>query len=197
MVLADENTGPDIPDFHYAVAVPIRQHDGVYEKNRLIPYIVFKWTPNFLRDEEDLLSLVTDVCVIQGKQADIQPPLGYTKINVDLWQTPHELERSPSNDYVFLCYKTDKQINLFERDLLILKKLADLSKTRTLKTSPQYKTLDEYKKFLDFDFNMEIMLDISKTVRDSLLGPCGTYYLQERQDELVDICYELWNKYIL
>lgn len=70
-MLADENTGPDIPDYHYAVAVPIWQHDGVYEKNKLIPYIVFKRTPNFLRDEEDLLSLITDVCVIQGKQSDI------------------------------------------------------------------------------------------------------------------------------
>jgi hypothetical protein len=32
VVMADENTGPEIPDFHFAVAVPIRQHDGVYEK---------------------------------------------------------------------------------------------------------------------------------------------------------------------
>jgi len=88
-------------------------------------------------------------------------------------------------------------INLFERDLLILKKMADLIKTRTLKTSPQYKTLDEFKKFLDFDFNIEILLDISKTVKDSLLGPCGTNYLKERPDELIDICYEIWNKYIV
>jgi hypothetical protein len=46
--MADENTGPEIPDFHFAVAVPIRQHDGVYEKKKSIPYIVFKRTPNFL-----------------------------------------------------------------------------------------------------------------------------------------------------
>jgi hypothetical protein len=53
---------------------------------------VFKRTPNFLRDEEDLLSLVTDVTVISGNTADIQAPLGYTRINVDLRQTPHELD---------------------------------------------------------------------------------------------------------
>ncbi len=101
----------------------------MYEKNRTIPYIVFKRTPNFLWDEEDLLSLVTDVQVIAGKSEAIQPPLGYTKIPVDLRQTPHELERSPTCEYVYICYKTDKDINLYERDLLLYKKLADLHKS--------------------------------------------------------------------
>jgi hypothetical protein len=30
--MADENLGPDLADNHYAVAVPIRQHAGSYEK---------------------------------------------------------------------------------------------------------------------------------------------------------------------
>jgi hypothetical protein len=64
VVLADENLGPDLPDNHFAVAVPIRQHAGSYEKQGVIPYIVFRRTANSLIDEEDSLSIITDVCVI-------------------------------------------------------------------------------------------------------------------------------------
>ena len=66
VVLADEVEGPDLPDSHYAVAVPIRQHPGVYEKTKLIPYVVFRRTSNSLIDEEDCLSIITDVQVIMG-----------------------------------------------------------------------------------------------------------------------------------
>jgi hypothetical protein len=53
VVLADETMGPNLPDSHFAVAVPIRQHPGAYEKTGLIPYIVFRRTANSLIDEED------------------------------------------------------------------------------------------------------------------------------------------------
>jgi hypothetical protein len=66
VVLADENLGPELPDNHYAVAVPIRQHPGSYEKQALIPYLIFRRTANSLIDEEDSLSIITDVCVIMG-----------------------------------------------------------------------------------------------------------------------------------
>ena len=66
VVMADENVGPNLPDNHFAVAVPIRQHQGVYEKSKLIPYIVFKRTANALIDEEDCLSVVTDVTIVMG-----------------------------------------------------------------------------------------------------------------------------------
>lgn len=108
VVLGDETVGPDLPDNHFAVAVPIRQHPGAYEKTRLIPYIVFKRTANSLIDEEDCLSIVTDVKVLMGQDRFLQPPLGYTKIPVDLRQTPADLERVPNLDYVYICYKTDK-----------------------------------------------------------------------------------------
>ena len=84
VILADENVGPDLPDNHYAVAVPIRQHAGVYEKTKLIPYIVFRRTANALIDEEDCLSVVTDITVIMGQDPHIRAPLGYHKIPVDL-----------------------------------------------------------------------------------------------------------------
>ena len=38
---------------------------------------MFRRTSNFLRDEEDLLSLINDVVVIAGKSPHILPPLGY------------------------------------------------------------------------------------------------------------------------
>jgi hypothetical protein len=42
----------------------IRQHPGAYEKTGLIPYIVFRRTSNSLIDEEDQLSIVTDVQIL-------------------------------------------------------------------------------------------------------------------------------------
>ena len=66
VVMADETIGPDIPTSHFAVAVPIRQHPGSYKKSKLIPYIVFRRTANSLIDEEDCLSIVTDVQIIMG-----------------------------------------------------------------------------------------------------------------------------------
>ena len=102
VAMIDESNDYEIPENHYAVAVPIRQHEGVYEKTNTIPYIIFKRTPNFLRDEDDLLSLITDVKVIAGKNPHILAPVGYHKIPIDLRQTPDELENSSKVDYVYV-----------------------------------------------------------------------------------------------
>lgn len=102
VIMVNENDDSQIPDGYYAVAVPIRQHEGVYEKSRTIPYIVFKRTKNNLRDEKELLSLVTDVTVISGKNPYIQPPMGFERINVDLRQTPKELANKSNLDYVYI-----------------------------------------------------------------------------------------------
>jgi hypothetical protein len=115
----------------------------VYEKTKLIPYIVFKRTANSLIDEEDCLSIVTDVKVLMGQDRHLKPPLGYTKIPIDLRQTPPELERVPNLDYVFLCYKTDKQVTLVERDLLVFRRLAELERSMIEKKSPEFKGLAE------------------------------------------------------
>ena len=64
IVLADENHGPDLPENIYAVAVPIRQHTGVYEKTKLITYSVFRRTATSLIYEEDCLSIITDISVV-------------------------------------------------------------------------------------------------------------------------------------
>lgn len=127
VIMVDEDDDTDIPESHFAVAVPIRQHEGIYEKNRTIPYILFQRTKDHLREEQDLLNLITDVTVISGKSPDIQAPIGYQKIPIDLRQTPIELIEASNLDYVYICYRTDKEINLYERDLLLLKKLYDLN----------------------------------------------------------------------
>jgi len=46
--------------------------------------VVFRRTANSLIDEEDCLSIVTDVQIIMGQDKNLRAPLGYTKINVDL-----------------------------------------------------------------------------------------------------------------
>lgn len=184
VIMIDESNDYEIPENHYAVAVPIKQHEGVYESTKTIPYIIFKRTPNFLRDEDDLLSLITDVKIIAGKNPNILPPVGYHKIPIDLRQTPAELENSPKIDCVFVCYKTDKDINVYERDLLTLKKLSDLNQSIIQISDPKYEELPEVSKNLGLVYDIEFLLDISKNTKDSLLGPVGSYYARERNDQL-------------
>jgi hypothetical protein len=109
----------------------------------------------------------------------LRAPLGYHKIPIDLRQTPKDLERVPNLDYVFLCYKTDKQLALTERDLLLFRRLADLEKTWVEKAQAATQA-DEYKAFLAINFNMELLVDLARTVKEALLGPLGDFYLEHR-----------------
>jgi hypothetical protein len=122
--------------------------------------------------------------------------LGYHKIPIDLRQTPKDLERVPNLDYVFLCYKTDKTLALTERDLLLFRRLADLEKTWVEKAQAAQQA-DEYKAFLGINFNMELLVDLARTVKEALLGPLGDFYLEHRQDILFDLTCHLWSKYML
>lgn len=94
-------------------------------------------------------------------------------------QTPKDLERVPNLDYVFICYKTDKALALTERDLLLYRRLADLEKSYIEKAQASQQT-DEYKAFLGVNFNMEMLVDLARTVKESLLGPLGDFYLEHR-----------------
>jgi hypothetical protein len=96
-----------------------------------------------------------------------------------LRQTPKDLERVPNLDYVFICYKTDKALALTERDLLLYRRLADLEKSYIEKAQASQQT-DEYKAFLGVNFNMEMLVDLARTVKESLLGPLGDFYLEHR-----------------
>lgn len=122
----------------------------------------------------------------------IRAPLGYHKIPVDLRQTPHDLERVPNLDYVFVCYRNDKQLALTERDLLVFRRLADLEKSFVEKGSVEYKNMEEGKQFLNMNFNIEMLVDLSRTIKESLLGPLGEYYLESRMDILFDMSCLLW-----
>jgi hypothetical protein len=197
VVLSDEVIGPDLPDSHFAVAVPIRQHTGVYEKTKLIPYVVFRRTANSLIDEEDCLSIVTDVQVLMGQDRHLRAPLGYTKIPIDLRQTPPDLERVNNLDYVFLCYKTDKQLALTERDLLIFRRLAELERSFISKGSAEYKQLSDEDKCIGTTYNLGFLSELAKTMKEALLGPLGDHYLEQRRDILNDICYQVYAQYLL
>lgn len=197
VVMADETIGPDIPASHFAVAVPIRQHPGSYQKSKKIPYIVFRRTANSLIDEEDCLSIVTDVQIIMGQDRNLRPPLGYTRIDVDLRQTPEDLERVPNLDYVFVCYKSDKQLTLAERDLLIFRRLAELERSYVAKETEEFKALPEEFRYLLTNYSLENLNQLARTVKEALLGPLGDYYLEQRRDILEDLALKLYQQYIL
>lgn len=127
----------------------------------------------------------------------MRPPLGYTKIPLDLRQTPADLERVPNLDYVFICYKTDKQLSVVERDLLVFRRIAELERTFVAKNSPEFKALTEEDRFLSVTYHLEHLNELSRTLREALFGPLGDYYLETRRDVLNDVCCHLYAKYLL
>jgi len=57
--------------------------------------------------------------------------------------------------------------------------------------------LDEISQFLSIHYNVDMLVDLSRTIKESLLGPLGDYYLENRMDILFDISCFLWQKYLL
>jgi len=76
---------------------------------------------------------------------------------------------------------------LTERDLLIFRRLADLEKSFVAKGTPEFKNLDDASQFLQISYNLDMLLDLSRTIRESLLGPLGDFYLDNRKDILYDL----------
>ena len=113
-----------------------------------------------------------------GQDRNLRAPLGYTKIPIDLRQTPADLERVPNLDYVFICYKTDKQLAVTERDLLVFRRLAELEKSFISKTAPEYKSLSEEDKTIGTTYNIDHLCELAKTMKEALLGPMGDYYIE-------------------
>ena len=107
------------------------------------------------------------------------------------------MERVPNLDYVFVCYKTDRQLAIAERDLLILRRLAELEKSFATPSSDLYKQLEEAKIFLGITYSQELLIDLSGTVKEALLGPLGDAYLEHRLDLLGEMGALLWTKYII
>lgn len=107
------------------------------------------------------------------------------------------MERVSNLDYVFVCFKTDKQLALSERDLLVFRKLAELEKSFVEKGTPEYKSFDEQTQFIGLVYNAEMLVELSRTIKEALLGPLGDHYLSHRLDVLFDISCLLWSKYVL
>lgn len=128
-----------------------------------------------------------------GQDRHLRSPLGYTKIPIDLRQTPADLERVPNLDYVFVCYKTDKQLTLVERDLLIFRRVAELDRSIALKDTEPFKALPEEHRFLMTNYSIDYLMELSRTIREALLGPIGDYYLESRRDILNDISLKLYS----
>lgn len=40
--------------------------------------------------------------------------------------------------------------------------------------------MDETKQFLQLNYNLQLLVDLSRTIKESLLGPLGDYYLNNR-----------------
>lgn len=99
----------------------------------------------------------------------------------------------PNLDYVFVCYKTDKQLTLVERDLLIFRRLAELERSYAPKDTEAFKALTEEHRFLMTNYSMDFLMEISRTVREALLGPIGDHYLESRRDILNDISLKLYS----
>ena len=47
------------------------------------------------------------------------------------------------------------------------------------------------------NYNLECLAELSKIMRESLSGPLGEYYLQERRDVLNDICQMVYSQFLL
>ena len=69
----------------------------------------------------------------------MRAPLGFTRIDVDLRQTPKDLESVSNFNYVYVCYRTDRQGSFTKRDFLILRRLTELEKTYVTQISEEYK----------------------------------------------------------
>lgn len=107
------------------------------------------------------------------------------------------MERVPNLDYVYVCYKTDKQLALVERDLLIIRRLAELEQSHFKKSDPEFRALPEQDRFLMTSYSLENLIELSRTLKESLLGPLGDYYLENRRDFLNDICMGVYQTYLL
>ena len=80
---------------------------------------------------------------------------------------------------------------------MIFRRLADLEKSFIDKGTAEFKTLEEARSFISLNYNIEMLVDLSRTMKESLLGPLGEYFLESRMDILFDISCLLWSKYLL
>jgi len=179
-----------------AVVIPINKGDDQEIPNRL-PFILFKRTANALKDEDEQLSLITDIKVLVSKDPFLMAPPGYIKIPIDIRENPTELLGLNQREYIYLAYKTERNFRLAERDIEVIKNLMELERSFLNDgESEEFKALPKSQKELKLTFDIEQLLLLGNIIRDSILGPIGDLYLVERQDMMFDIISHLWKKYV-
>ena len=75
--------------------------------------------------------------------------------------------------------------------------MAELERSQHKRGTPEFKALPEQDRFLMTNFNCELLIELARTLKESLLGPLGDYYLEKRRDILNDICCEIYQKFLL
>lgn len=86
---------------------------------------------------------------------------------------------------------------MVERDLLIFRRLAELERSFVEPKSEQFKHLPEEFRFLMTNYSLDHLTELSRTLREALLGPLGDHYLESRRDILNDISLKLYSEFLL
>ncbi|EAR94374.2 hypothetical protein TTHERM_00049190 (macronuclear) [Tetrahymena thermophila SB210] len=177
-----------------AIAIPVKQYTGVQETTHNIPYLLIKHSAESLKNEDEKITLISDVRPLFGRNPLIRPDVGFNKIECDLRQVPKEFIRSPNMEYVYLTFKKEDFFFVNERELLIMVNFMNLERTFG---RDQIKTLEDEKRVeLDLVYDINKLEELIKTVKDTLVGPLGQQFYVERKDFLCNLAFYIWNKYI-
>ena len=104
IIMDDEEIKSTDPSFNY-IFVPIKQYTGVRETTHKVPYICYRHSKEYLKDDEEKKTLLIDLEPLPGKHPLIRANFGFEKIDVDLRQVPKEFIKLPNMDYVYLTKK--------------------------------------------------------------------------------------------
>jgi hypothetical protein len=57
--------------------------------------------------------------------------------------------------------------------------------------------MDESRKYLKLNYNTDLLLDLSQSIKDSLFGPVGKFYWEQRKDEIKCYVEIIFEKFVL
>ena len=186
--MADAKNGPIINPGQKAVAIPIEQFSKEATK---VPYMVIsKQSPD---DDEGRLNLIVDIQVILSKHPDVKSPEGYTKLKLDLRGTPSDSERYPNNTYVFLCYKTEENLQVLIREFYTLITLRKLEQS---KDSTDMEKIPKIDKHFLLNWDLALMSSVTEKLNSSVNGFVGNYFCKNSPDIIADTMLKLWENFV-
>lgn len=186
--MADAKNGPNINTNQKAVAIPIEQFSKNVSK---VPYMVL--TRQSPADDEGRLSLIIDFQVILAKHPDAKPPEGYTKIPIDLRGTPTENERYPNNTYIFICYRTEENLQVLMREYYTLQSLRKLEQN---KDATDIEKIPKIDKHFNMNWDLALLSNVASKLGSSAHGYIGNYFCKSSPDILMDACLKIWENFI-